>query len=71
MKSDAGKTRGAIERLLIEHGRIRQNAGAIGKRTSIVWRTGQSAVFVGLIFLILSGVKCYCQNGKPQIGLKP
>jgi len=27
----AGKTRGAIERLLIEHTPIRQNAGAIGK----------------------------------------
>jgi hypothetical protein len=31
VQADAGKSRGAIERLLIEHGRIRQNAGAIGK----------------------------------------
>jgi hypothetical protein len=31
VQADAGKTGRAIERLLIEHGRIRQNAGAIGK----------------------------------------
>jgi hypothetical protein len=31
VEADAGKTRGAIKRLLIEHGRIRQKAKEIGK----------------------------------------
>jgi hypothetical protein len=31
MEADAGKTGGSVERLLIEHGRIRQNANALGK----------------------------------------
>jgi hypothetical protein len=31
VQADAGKTRGAIECLLIQHRRIKQNAGAVGK----------------------------------------
>ena len=31
VQADAGKTGRAIERLLIEHAQIRQNAGAVGK----------------------------------------
>jgi hypothetical protein len=31
VEADAGKIRGTIERLLIEHGRIRQNANKVGK----------------------------------------
>jgi len=32
VQAGAGKTGGTIERLLIEHGRIRQNRRALGKR---------------------------------------
>jgi len=32
LQADAGETGGTIERLLVEHGQIRQNARAIGKR---------------------------------------
>jgi hypothetical protein len=31
VQADAGKTGGAIERLLIEHAQIEQNAGTLGK----------------------------------------
>jgi hypothetical protein len=32
VQADAGKTRGPIESLLVEHRQIRQNARAVGKR---------------------------------------
>jgi hypothetical protein len=38
VQADAGKTGGAIKRLLIEHGRIRQKPRALGKRQ--IRRTG-------------------------------
>ena len=41
VKADAGKRRGTIERLLVEHAQIRQNAGAVGKR-QIAGQTGQT-----------------------------
>ena len=36
VQADAGKCGGAVERLLVKHGQIRQNTGVVGKVTLVV-----------------------------------
>jgi hypothetical protein len=53
VQADAGKTRGPIEGLLVEHRQIRQNARAVGKPPRLVSRLQPVPISQFVLVLVL------------------
>jgi hypothetical protein len=49
VQADAGKTRGTIKCLLVEHAQIRQNARALGKLARLAMASSRARHSVGFV----------------------